>query len=65
MGGPPLVTPSRVKVGGSDRNEVRETWLPEIAPRPVGILLDRSDYKIYHGYTILIFCEPLSEKENT
>ena len=38
MGGPPLVAPSRVKVGGSDRNEKekRETWLPDIAPRPVG-----------------------------
>ena len=39
MGGPPLVTPSRVKVGGLDRNEegeMRETRLPEIAPRPGG-----------------------------
>ena len=38
MGGPPLVAPSRVKVGGSDRNEeeMRETWLAYIEPRPVG-----------------------------
>ena len=35
MGGPPLVFPNRVKVGGSDRNEEkeeRETWLVVIAP---------------------------------
>ena len=34
MGGPPLVAPSRVKVGGADRNEeeLRETWLVVIAP---------------------------------
>ena len=39
VGGPPLVAPRRVNVGGSDRNEegeVRETWLPVIVPRPVG-----------------------------
>ena len=39
MGGPPLVAPNRVKAGGADKNEeeMRETWLTEIAPRPAGI----------------------------
>ena len=39
MGGPPLVAPNRVKVGGSDKNEEEElmkTWLAVIAPRPLG-----------------------------
>ena len=38
MGGPPLVSPRRVKVGGPDRNEeweIRNTWFAVIAPRPV------------------------------
>ena len=34
VGGPPLVSPTRVKVGGSVRNEeeVRDTWFAEILP---------------------------------
>ena len=39
MGGPPLVSPNRVKVGGSVRNDdddddERDTWLVAMAPRP-------------------------------
>ena len=34
VGGPPLVSPTKVKLGGSDRNEeeVRDTWLDVIWP---------------------------------
>ena len=44
MGGPPLVSPNRVKVGGSlgndDKNK-RDTWLIVMTPRPGGGEQDR------------------------
>ena len=52
MGGPPLVVPSRVKVGGSDRNDeelMRETWMPEIAPRSMEI-----SHKIRRSLTLRV-----------
>ena len=38
MGGPPWVSPNRVKVGGSVRNDEdeRDTWLVVMTPRPEG-----------------------------
>ena len=37
MGGPPLVSPIRVKVGGTVRNEEeeRDTWFIEIPPSKI------------------------------
>lgn len=37
VGGPPLVSPTRVKVGGSDRNELRKTRLVRM-PKSKGIM---------------------------
>ena len=37
MGGPPLVSPNSVKVGGSVRNDdedKRDSWLVVMTPRP-------------------------------
>ena len=42
MGGPPLVSPSRVKVGGSLRNddeEERDTLLVVMAPHPIILII--------------------------
>ena len=49
MGGPPLVTPTRVKVGGSDENEEEERRIRPIKtlPRPVHILHD-SKFAYFH-----------------
>ena len=42
MGGPPLVSPNRVKVGVSVRNDdedERDTWLVVMKPRPGGNII--------------------------
>ena len=54
MGGPPLVSPNRVKVGKSvinDDEDERDTWLVVITPHPGGNIIISSKESAYGEFS--------------